>query len=138
MPRKGSGPLSEAHRQKIAESLRGMEKRNGHGHAADPLYRAIIQAIIRCTNPENPAYPHYGGRGIRVCERYRNSETRVEAWYSDLGERPSPDLSIDRIDNDGNYSCGQCDECRREGWPFNLRWADRLTQARNRRPARRG
>jgi hypothetical protein len=75
-------------------------------------------------------YHHYGGRGIRVCERWRNDRL---AFYADM--MPKPDgLTLDRIDNDGHYSCGKCPECRREGWPLNCRWATWKEQAANKRP----
>lgn len=93
-----------------------------HGMTRTAEYRAWLQLIQRCTVPQNPKYPSYGGRGIRVCDRWRNS---FEAFLSDMGKRPSPDLSIDRINNDGNYEPGNC------------RWATRSQQARNTRRQKR-
>lgn len=75
----------------------------------------------RCHNPSHPQYPYYGGRGIVVCERWLAS---VENFASDMGERPSDFHSIDRIDVNGIYE------------PSNCRWADRTTQNRNMRKAR--
>ena len=82
-------------------------------------YRVWLGIKQRCTNNENPAYKSYGGRGISVCERWCNS---FENFLADMGPRPSPKHSIDRIDVNGNYEPGNC------------RWVTGSVQAINRRP----
>lgn len=84
-------------------------------------YRTWTRMKSRCYTKTNPKYPVYGGRGIKVCDRWKNSYMN---FYKDIGQRPGPGYSLDRIDNDGNYT------------PENCRWADHLTQMYNRRTYR--
>ncbi len=79
-----------------------------------PVYNCWVAMHARCRNPHDP---DYGGRGIRVCERW----TSYEAFLADMGERPSPRHSIDRANTNGDYS------------PENCHWATKTTQSRNRR-----
>jgi hypothetical protein len=101
-----------------------------HGQSKTAPYYAWLATVGRATRPTNPAYPDYGGRGIRICQRWRES---FEAYREDTGPRPSPTHTLDRIDNSGHYSCGKCAECKVAGWPMNLRWATKQEQADNRR-----
>lgn len=77
--------------------------------------------LQRCINPNSPDYPSYGGRGIKVCDRWFNFEN----FLADMGEKPYPDFSIDRYpDKNGNYEPGNC------------RWATSAEQQRNLRKNR--
>jgi len=85
----------------------------------------------RCYDPTDQAYVNYGGRGIGVCQGWLSS---WKSYYEDIGDKPFPTATIDRIDNDGGYWCGHCDECIENGWPKNWRWATKAEQVDNRRP----
>ena len=93
-------------------------------------YRAWQGMKARCFNSAKKAYKDYGGRGITVCLGWKDN---FIYFYDQLGIRQSKDYSLDRINNDGNYSCGKCDECIDNGWPMNCRWATRNEQAKNQR-----
>lgn len=87
----------------------------------------------RTTDPRCRSFVRYGGRGIKVCRRWAVSSL---AFLLDMGPMPSREHSLDRINNAGHYSCGNCQECRANGWPMNCRWATRGEQARNQRSNR--
>lgn len=93
-----------------------------HGQTGTPLYRRWQAMIQRTSNSSHPFYEYYGGRGIKVCDRWRES---FEAFAADMGPSFSPDLELDRIDTNGDYE------------PSNCRWATRTQQARNARSNRR-
>ncbi len=91
-------------------------KRNTtHGMLNTPIYRSWQSMIQRCVNPNNDRYAQYGGRGIKVYSRWRNNFFN---FLNDMGDRPKG-TSLDRIDNDGNYT------------PVNCRWATPLEQQNN-------
>jgi hypothetical protein len=82
----------------------------------DAEYDAWAGAEQRCQNPSNASYADYGGRGISM------EFTTFQAFMEEIGPKPSPELSLDRIDNDGNYAVG------------NIRWATKKVQRSNQRP----
>lgn len=89
-----------------------------HGMAKTPEYRAWVMMKNRCSNVNSPAWPNYGGRGITVCDEWRNS---FEAFLAYVGRKPTAQHSIGRIDNDKGYA------------PGNVEWQTREQQANNQR-----
>lgn len=89
-----------------------------HGMTKTPEYAAWDSLRQRCKNKTSSAYKDYGGRGIKVCDRWLHS---FENFYSDMGPRPSSSHSIDRVDNNGDYT------------PDNCRWATTKEQGGNKR-----
>lgn len=83
----------------------------------------------RCTNDRMPCWPRYGGRGIYVCDGWKDFET----FLADMGKRRAG-LTLDRVHNDEHYTCGHCAQCVELGRRFNCRWATRVEQVANRDP----
>lgn len=100
------------------------ERTRTHGASQTRTYRAHKNMIQRCTNPANPGFHHYGGRGITVCQRWRFGEggkTGFECFYEDMGPCPSEKHSLDRRDNSLGYG------------PENCRWTTQDVQTANSR-----
>lgn len=114
------GCLDCMHKKRIGESGKNLQ----HGHSTPGQqtseYRAWGAIAQRCNNPKCDAYKNYGARGIKLCPEW-TGPGGFKKFIEYLGDRPSPNHSIDRIDNDKDYE------------PGNVRWTDRTTQSRNRR-----
>lgn len=93
-----------------------------HGLSASLTYTSWRLMKQRCLDKNNPLYPDYGGRGIRIHRPWISS---FEQFLADVGPRPGPGYTLERKENDGNYE------------PGNVVWATRKQQARNRRSSRR-
>lgn len=92
------------------------------GRKESKEYKAWCHAKSRCSNPNYPKFEHYGGRGITMCQEWRDS---FLAFFTYMGKCPKG-LTLDRIDNEGNYEPGNC------------QWATRSQQNKNRRPFKMG
>lgn len=93
------------------------QRKTTHGMSQSPEYSSWRSMRKRCTDPNHVAFSSYGGRGIKVCPEWLKS---FETFFCDMGPLPGLNFSIDRRDNDGDYT------------PTNCRWADKSTQQLNR------
>ena len=105
--------MSAQRRLDNIEAFTGARRR--HGHTEAPTWKSWQAMIQRCTNKRRDNYRYYGGRGVRVCDRW----TVYENFLADMGERPDG-MTLDRIDPDGDYE------------PANCRWATWVEQRSNR------
>lgn len=109
------GCLQREHRQ--ARGQLWKIARTTHGMTGSPTYMAWYGMLQRVKSRDSHKYKYYGSRGITVCDRW----SKFENFLADMGTRPSAELSLDRINNDGDYEPGNC------------RWATRSQQRNNRR-----
>ena len=112
------------------EQKRAQMKVQGFKHGLSGTYfsQTWEDMTSRCYNKNHKHYRRYGGRGIKICEAIRTTPESIKRL---IGERPEKH-TIDRTNNSGNYSCGQCSECLSNGWEMNIRWATRYQQIHNR------
>lgn len=99
-----------------------------HGASHSKEYGIWASMRDRCFNPNNKNYFRYGGKGIIVCQRWNESFSN---FIADMGARTTLKLSIDRVDGNKGYYCGHCDECVKNNWTANCRWATQNEQMRN-------
>lgn len=112
--RSGASLSCGCHRREINSIV---QKTHGMSRVKNPLYSIWKGIRVRCLNPKNPAYKYYGGRGIKICDRWLEDFTN---FYNDMYSTYKEGLTLDRINNDGDYE------------PWNCEWSTREKQAKNR------
>lgn len=111
----------------------GCMQRTRDGRSKSREYAIWRHMISRCHDPRANNFRFYGGKGRFVCEGWRES---FDAFLAGVGEAPGPDYTLDRMDTDGDYTCGRCRQCVEGGRPMNCRWATKHVQSRNMRSNR--
>lgn len=105
------------------------ERFSKHGLSRSRIYAGYYAMISRCYDKKNKKYKIYGAKGVIVCERWRCQNGFIN-FSKDMGDKPKG-YTLDRIKSDMNYSCGECSECKNNGWEFNCRWATFEVQNNN-------
>ena len=114
--RQGNNRSCGCLRQENSRAL--CQQKRTHGRTLTREYRIWVLMRDRCRTPTHRSFRYYGGKGVRVCDRWNRD---FMAFFADMGPRPSPAHQLDRINGDGNYE------------PGNVRWATMLEQSRNKR-----
>lgn len=115
------GSLCQRHYKRLkrhGDPAAGARLRESHKLSKSSEYTSWLKMRQRCNDKKHVAYSYYGGRGIKVCERWENS---FLAFYEDMGKKPNPKYTIDRINVNGDYK------------PSNCKWATRAEQSQNQR-----
>lgn len=94
-----------------------------------PIYNSWAGAKNRCFSENAESFKRHGGRGITMCNGWANNFGAFYKWSIENGWMKG--LSIDRINNNGHYSCGSCPHCVQNGWPMNCRWTTLDVQSKN-------
>lgn len=121
---RGDGPGLRSPCRACARRTADQKARRRALRASSPERAIIAGAIQRCHNPKNPNFDNYGGRGIVVCHRWQES---AEHFIADMGPRPTPKHTLERIDNSGGYNPGNCRWATRAEQNANTRQNHRLT-----------
>jgi len=116
----------------LAREALGRRRKHGESERGrvTPEFKAWLNIKQRCENPHERSFRNYGARGVYICGGWRES---FAAFLAAVGRRPDDDHSIDRIDNDGAYTCGRCAQCAERGAPMNCKWSTLSEQNCNRR-----
>lgn len=118
----------------VLKTIKRNKESAKHGMGGTPEYNVWCGMLSRCNDPKDISFHNYGGRGVKVCHFISSHPKHL---FEIVGNRPPfkkpRHYSIDRIKNDGHYSCGKCKQCIENGWKMNLRWLTQKEQCRNTR-----